>query len=176
MSDPVNSVLTNTVQGNQDHTIFPRSPRLEFFNVMLGKPNWETSKVLDIGGNRGNLLEDGIQKNKIIPKNYYCLDVDKEAIEYGRHNFSDANWHHHSAFNHMYNVAGFESVSFPYQDNTFDLVPGSAWEPPPLGSLGTLENPWKHLGAHGTPLDSEPLRFLGPLRSTWEPLGSPWDL
>jgi len=122
MTDPVTSVLTNTVQGNQDHTIFPRSPRLEFFDVMLGKPDWTTSKVLDIGGNRGNLLEDGIQKNKIIPENYYCLDVDKEAIEYGRHNFAGANWHHHSAFNHMYNVAGMEGVSFPYQDNTFDLV------------------------------------------------------
>jgi SAM-dependent methyltransferase len=113
MTDPVTSVLTNAVQGNQDQSIFPRSPRLDFFDVMLGKPDWETSKVLDIGG---------INKNKINPENYYCLDVDKDAVEYGRSNFPTANWYQHTAFNHMYNVVGMEGVSFPYPDNTFDCV------------------------------------------------------
>lgn len=122
MSDPVTAALTNAVQWNQDKSIFPRSPRLDFFDVMLGKPDWENVKVLDIGGNRGNLLEDGIHKNKITPENYYCLDVDKEAVEYGRNNFPSANWYHHSAFNHMYNVVGMEGVDFPYPDDTFDCV------------------------------------------------------
>ena len=122
MSDPVTAALTNAVQWTQDKSIFPRSPRLDFFDVMLGKPDWANVKVLDIGGNRGNLLEDGIHKNKITPENYYCLDVDKEAVEYGRNNFPNANWYHHSAFNHMYNVVGMEGVNFPYPDDTFDCV------------------------------------------------------
>lgn len=122
MSDQVHDFLNDSVTWTQHQGIFPRSPRFQFFDVMLKKPDWENAKILDIGGNRGNFLQDGIELKKIDAKNYFCLDVDKEALDYGRTNFPDANWVSHNAFNHMYNSSGVEDSNFPFEDNTFDYI------------------------------------------------------
>lgn len=121
MSDRVHDILNDNVTWSED-TIFPRHPRLDFFDIMLKKPEWKDAKILDIGGNRGNLLQDGIDKDLINPENYYCLDVDEVALEYGRNNFPNANWVTHTAFNCMYNETGLDNSVFPFQDNTFDIV------------------------------------------------------
>ena len=122
VNDRVHDFLNDNVTWRQSQSIFPRSPRLEFFDIMLKKPDWKNSKILDIGGNRGNLLEDGIKTGDISPVNYYCLDVDKSAIEFGQSQHPDANWFHHQAFNHMYNPEGVDNTKFPFDDNMFDIV------------------------------------------------------
>ncbi len=118
----MNESVQDLLNWEQPTTLFPRQPRQAFFDVMLSYPFWEESKVLDIGGNCGNFLQDGIANGTLDPKNYYCLDVDKNAIEYGIENFPKANWHHHNAFNHMYNPQGIENLEFPFEDNMFDVV------------------------------------------------------
>ena len=104
-------------------SLFPRQPRLRFFDLMLDKPKWQESTVLDIGGNRGNLLIDATMmtenSRKFQPSAYTCMEVDKEAIEAGKSSYPEANWVHHNAFN---NVDGIDELAFPFADNTFDIV------------------------------------------------------
>tara|TARA_B100001939_G_C16945487_1_gene620123 strand:- start:878 stop:1627 length:750 start_codon:yes stop_codon:yes gene_type:complete len=121
MNDSVQDLLNNDVEWSQQSSLFPRHPRLPFFNVMFKNPTWENKKILDIGGNNGNFLKDGVSAS-IKPSDYYCLDVDKKSLEDGKQNFPDANWIHHNAFNHMYNPTGTENTLFPFEDNTFDYV------------------------------------------------------
>jgi len=122
MSDQVHDFLNNNVTWSEKQGIFPRHPRLGFFDIMLKSPNWTDAKILDIGGNRGNLLQDGIDKGVIKPENYFCLDVDEGALDYGRDNYPDANWISHSAFNCMYNENGVENTAFPFESDSFDIV------------------------------------------------------
>ena len=52
----------STTQRISPNPYIPRSERLSFFDTVLGQPDWENSKILDIGGNRGNPLEDPTTK------------------------------------------------------------------------------------------------------------------
>ena len=102
--------------------IFPRQPRLKFFDVMHGSPNWAESTILDIGGNRGNLCIDGAEMDKFLLQQYTCLEVDAEAIKHGQQSYPEANWVHHNAFNNVYNVDGIDELPYPFEDNTFDII------------------------------------------------------
>ena len=75
MSDFDIATAINNVE-NHSNSLYPRSERLSFFDTVLGQPDWENSKILDIGGNRGNPLEDPQQKNRQRRK-LLSLDVDQ---------------------------------------------------------------------------------------------------
>ena len=102
--------------------IFPRQPRLSFFDMMHDRPDWSTAKILDIGGNRGNLCADGRELQKFPLSNYTCLEVDNEAIEFGKEKYPTANWIHHKAFNNVYQTEGNIEEPFPFADSTFDII------------------------------------------------------
>lgn len=104
--------------------IFPRQPRYDFFDMMHGRPDWSNATILDIGGNRGNLLEDLLDLQLISPQQYTSLDVDQEGLDFGKMNNPDANWVKHEAFNHAYNEKGTHETPFPFDDETFDLICG----------------------------------------------------
>ena len=121
MSDFDIATAINNVE-NHSNSLYPRSERLSFFDTVLGQTDWENSKILDIGGNRGNLLED-LQQRKIgKEENYYSLDVDQGALDFGKSNYPNANWIHTDAYNPMYNKTGNLSQMFPFADNTFDIT------------------------------------------------------
>ena len=102
--------------------IFPRQPRLSFFDMMHDRPDWSTAKILDIGGNRGNLCADGRELQKFPLENYTCLEVDDEAVRFGKEAYPTANWVHHNAFNNVYQPLGNIEEPFPFADNTFDII------------------------------------------------------
>lgn len=116
--------LSGTQRYSSTNTrVFPRVERFRFFDVILRKPDWQDKKVLDVGGNCGNFLLDCVEGNVgVDPVNYYCMDVDQDALDYGKSLCPEANWNHHNAFNHMYNPTGEHDLIFPYEDNTFDYV------------------------------------------------------
>lgn len=120
--DSVADIL-GTRRFSVETNIFPRVQRFRFFDVILRKPDWENKKVLDVGGNCGNFILDCIE-NSVGPKpsDYYSLDVNKDALAYGETLCPEANWHHHNAFNHVYNPTGQHQLSFPYEDDSFDFV------------------------------------------------------
>lgn len=78
--------------------------------------------ILDYGGNRGNLLEDGIESGDILPENYTCMDVDLEALEYLKEHSPTATTIHYDRYNPVYNTKGQKLIKFPFADNTFDIV------------------------------------------------------
>lgn len=121
MSDFDIATAVNNME-NHSNSLYPRSERLSFFDTVLGSPDWENSIILDVGANRGNLLEDLQQKKIGKEENYYALDVDHEALNFGKSNYPNANWIPFNAFNPMYNKTGVLSQKFPFEDNTFDIT------------------------------------------------------
>ena len=53
---------------------FPRVTRLPMFQT-IHNVDWSNLKVLDYGGNHGNLLKDGIESGQIKPENYTTAEI-----------------------------------------------------------------------------------------------------
>ena len=124
MAIPSDFDISSALENFENHSsgLYPRSERLNFFNIMLNDVDWENAVILDLGVNRGNLLEDLQQKGIGKEENYFCLDVDHEALNFGKSNYPNANWIPYNAFNPMYNKEGVLSQKFPFEDNKFDVV------------------------------------------------------
>jgi len=103
---------------------FQRIDRLHFLRECLGNDDGSISnlKILDYGGNHGNLLRDGILEGVIDPKNYTCVDVDYHVLEEAREEFPEAEWIYYNRFNQCYNPTGEEKIPLPFEDNTFDIA------------------------------------------------------
>ena len=56
-----------------------KSTQFAYFNEQLDHPDWRNKLVFDFGGNQGNLLRD--PSCSIRPRDYYCIDVLREAID-----------------------------------------------------------------------------------------------
>jgi len=69
------------------------------------------AKVLDYGGNTGNLLH--FSDGKILPQNYTCIDVDKEALSVGKKDFPEAEFLKHNRYNWAYNHDGDYHADYP---------------------------------------------------------------
>lgn len=97
-----------------------KSGQFAYFDEHLGGPDWASKKVLDFGGNEGNLLlSPGCA---IRPENYYCVDVLREAIEEGRKRFPQAHWFHYDRYNCSFNPEGAADATVPDAGVEFDLV------------------------------------------------------
>lgn len=124
MAIPTDFDISKALESFENHAtgLYPRSERYNFFDVMLDDIDWNNAVILDLGGNRGNLLEDLQEKRIGKEENYYCLDVDHEALNFGKSNYPNANWIPFDAFNPVYNKQGVLSQKFPFEDNKFDVV------------------------------------------------------
>src|ERR1051325_1447096 len=85
--------------------------RFTYFDQQLGHPNWRGKRVLDFGGNKGNLLLD--PACAIRHQDYYCIDVISEAIEEGRKSFPDAYFVHYDRHNCSFNPDGVRDLPVP---------------------------------------------------------------
>jgi len=84
-------------------------------------PNFTVSdKLLDFGGNRGNLLY--FSNGKITQQNYTSVDVSLESIEQGKEEFPDANFIYYDRWSSMYNHSGNSNLNFPYISKKQDYI------------------------------------------------------
>lgn len=98
----------------------PYYPRYSYFSKQLPDLDWSTIKILDYGGNSGNLLRD---PESIIPQeNYWCLDINEDAIEAGEAYFPNAHWYFYDKWNHCYNSSGDKNAPLPEFSTKFDLI------------------------------------------------------
>jgi len=90
--------------------------RFGLFEKFAG--DYKNKKILDYGGNRGNLLY--FSQGKIREENYTCIDIEKEAIESGKNEFPNAKFLHYNGFSPMYN-SGNINEPFPVFEEKYDI-------------------------------------------------------
>lgn len=105
----------------------PRNPSLllQQMKHAFDMDNVSDKTILDFGGNRGSILEDGVSTGEIVPENYTCLDIDTGALEFGSEHYPNANWIlYNGRYNEMYSYFPYSQKhpKFPFSDNSFDLV------------------------------------------------------
>lgn len=99
---------------------FVKRGQFSYFDKQLGHPDWRGKRVLDFGGNKGNLLLD--PECTIRHEHYYCLDVIREAIEEGRRTFPEAHWVHYDRYNCSFNPEGVADLAVPEFGVEFDFI------------------------------------------------------
>jgi len=101
-------------------SLFVKATQFAYFDAQLDHPEWFRKRVLDFGGNKGNLLLD--PSCMIRHENYYCLDVIREAIEEGRKLFPEAHWIHYDRYNCSFNPEGIVDLPIPDLNVEFDFI------------------------------------------------------
>jgi len=99
---------------------FVKTTQFAYFDEQLGHPDWNSKRVLDLGGNKGNLLLD--PACTIRHQDYYCVDVISEAIEEGRRTFPDAHFIHYDRYNCSFNPDGVRDLAIPDLGVEFDFI------------------------------------------------------
>jgi len=99
---------------------FVKATQFAYFDEQLDHPNWRGKRVLDFGGNRGNLLQD--PSCAIRHEDYYCLDVISDAIDAGRATFPDAHFIHYDRYNCSFNPGGVRDLTVPDLGVEFDVI------------------------------------------------------
>ena len=99
---------------------FVKATQFAYFDAQLDHPDWIGKRVLDFGGNKGNLLLD--PACTIRHRDYYCLDVISEAIEEGRKTFPDAHFLHYDFYNCSFNPEGVRELAVPDLGVEFDFI------------------------------------------------------
>jgi SAM-dependent methyltransferase len=97
-----------------------KATQFAYFDAQLNHPDWREKRVLDFGGNKGNLLLD--PSCTVRHSDYFCLDVIREAIDEGRGAFPDANWFHYDRYNCSFNPEGVAGLRIPDLGAEFDFI------------------------------------------------------
>ena len=98
-----------------------KATQFAYFDKQLDHPDWRGKSVLDFGGNRGNILFDSACR--IQPRDYYCIDVIKDALDDGRSLFPEAHWAHYDRYNCSFNPDGAVDLAVPDFGRRFDIIP-----------------------------------------------------
>lgn len=91
-----------------------------YFNLQLGEPKWQGKKVLDFGGNIGNVLHH--PNSTIDHENYWCIDVSRDAIDAGRKSAPNAHFVFYDRYNPEYNPLGKKALPLPISEAAFDFI------------------------------------------------------
>lgn len=100
--------------------ISSRFGQFYYFDAQLGKPSWEGKRVLDFGGNVGNILRD--PHSTIDHHAYWCIDVSKDAIDEGKRRYPDAHWIFYDRYNFHFNASGTKDLPLPETGQEFDYI------------------------------------------------------
>ncbi len=91
-----------------------------YFSLQVGESVWRGKKVLDFGGNIGNLLRD--PNSTIEPEHYWCIDVDKESLERGQKCYPKSHWVFYNRYCFFFNPHGVQNLVLPCLDDKFDYI------------------------------------------------------
>lgn len=77
------------------------------------------SSILDYGCNQGHLLTTA--RGRILPTNYFGVDINPRALELAKAKHPEANWLHYDCFNNTFNPGGVQDLPIPLE-RQFDVV------------------------------------------------------
>jgi SAM-dependent methyltransferase len=97
-----------------------KTDQFTYFSLQVGESIWRGKKVLDFGGNIGNLLRD--PNSTIDPEGYWCLDVDREALDQGHALQPKSHWVFYNRYCFFFNPHGVPNLELPVLDQTFDYI------------------------------------------------------
>lgn len=100
--------------------ISTRTGQFAYFDHQFGHPDWTGKRVLDFGGNVGNILLD--PNCTIEPQNYWSIDVSRDAIVEGRRRHPDGHFVFYDRYNFEYNPTGKISLPITDQGFAFDYI------------------------------------------------------
>lgn len=100
--------------------ISTRVTQFSYFDRQLGHPRWRGRKVLDFGGNVGGFLlgADG----HVAHEDYWCLDLNRGAVEQGGREFPLAHFHHYNRYSAFFNPDGVRRLPVPDLGVKFDII------------------------------------------------------
>ena len=96
-----------------------RESQFSYFDQQLGRPDWTAKKILDFGGNIGGFLKGA--GDRIDHRNYWCLDLNRTALEQGRRAFPGAHFIHYDQYSSEYNPTGVPGLEVP-GIGRFDMI------------------------------------------------------
>jgi SAM-dependent methyltransferase len=102
--------------------ISERTGQFAYFDRQLGHPVWAGKRVLDFGGNVGNILLD--PNCTIDHDTYWSIDVSRDSITEGRRRHPDANFVFYDRYNFEYNPTGTPGLAIPDLGMRFDVIIG----------------------------------------------------
>ena len=91
-----------------------------YFATQIGQENWRGKNVLDFGGNVGNILRD--RRSTIDHERYWCVDVDREAIDKGEALYPKAHWVFYDRLCFFFNPNGVRDLPLPDFRRKFDFI------------------------------------------------------
>jgi 2-polyprenyl-3-methyl-5-hydroxy-6-metoxy-1,4-benzoquinol methylase len=91
-----------------------------YFSHQLGYPDWTTKKVLDFGGNIGNILLD--PNCRIEPENYWSIDVSQDVMDEGKRRHPKAHFVFYDRYNFEFNPTGTPDLPVPDLGERFDVI------------------------------------------------------
>ena len=97
-----------------------KTGQFTYFSLQVGEPLWRGKKVLDFGGNIGNLLQD--PNSNIEPEDYWCIDVDQEALERGQALHPKSHWVFYDRYCFFFNPNGVPNLRLPAVNQSFDYI------------------------------------------------------
>jgi hypothetical protein len=100
--------------------ISQKTGQFTYFSLQVGDHLWSGKKVLDFGGNIGNFLRD--PSSTVDAENYWCLDVDRDALERGKLAFPNAHWIFYDRYCFFFNPRGVQNLRLPELDQLFDYI------------------------------------------------------
>lgn len=101
---------------------FPRMPRLMYLKKATGL-DIRGKTILDLGGNSGNLLKDGLETGEIDQSNYTCIDIDQTVIEKYKKIYPNASWITRPVKHQVYHTHEYDSdLDFSVFSESFDVI------------------------------------------------------
>ncbi|GLY71157.1 class I SAM-dependent methyltransferase [Amycolatopsis taiwanensis] len=92
-----------------------------YFDRQLGHPDWAGRRVLDFGGNVGNILLD--PNCTIEHGKYWSIDVSRDSITEGKRRHPRANFVFYDRYNFEFNPTGTPKLPIP-DLGKFDFIVG----------------------------------------------------
>ncbi|HWN11938.1 MAG TPA: class I SAM-dependent methyltransferase [Pyrinomonadaceae bacterium] len=97
-----------------------RVTQFPYFDQQLGHPDWTGGRILDFGGNVGGFLVGA--GGRINPDNYWCIDLNRNAIERGSAQSPRAHFVHYNRYSSQFNPDGVRYHPIPDCGVKFDVI------------------------------------------------------